>query len=92
MKTVMNKLTTVKNMSLLALVLLVALGLAFAGDDEIGTDEPAASLTGTTEHEFVGHLGTVGSALHQPSEQQLGGPDRDARRIRNTNRPGRRAF
>ena len=59
MKTIMNKLTTIKSISLLALVLLVALGPVFANDDEIGADEPAPSLTGTTEHEFAGHLGIL---------------------------------
>jgi len=59
MKTIMNKLTTIKNISLLAMVLLVALGPVFANDDEIGAEEPALSLTCTTEHDFVGHLGTL---------------------------------
>ncbi|MHC4699039.1 MAG: hypothetical protein ACYTFQ_00530, partial [Planctomycetota bacterium] len=59
MKTTMNRLITIKSISLLALVLLVALGPVFADDDEIGAEEPAPSLTGTTEHNFVGHLGTI---------------------------------
>jgi uncharacterized protein (TIGR02246 family) len=59
MKTIMNKLTTVKCMPVLVLVLLVALGPVFANDDEIGTEEPAPSLTCTTEHDFVGHLGML---------------------------------
>jgi len=59
MKTIMNKLTTVKSMPVLVLVLLVALGSVFALDDETGADGPATSLTATTEHDFVGHLGTL---------------------------------
>jgi len=59
MKTIMNKLTTVKCIPVLVLVLLVALGPVFANDDETGTEEPASSLTGTTEHDFVGHLGML---------------------------------
>jgi uncharacterized protein (TIGR02246 family) len=59
MKTIMNKLTTVKSMPVFALVLLLALGLVFAGNDGIGADEPPQSLTSTTEHEFVGHLGVL---------------------------------
>ena len=55
MKTIMKQLITIKSIPVLALVLLVALGPVFADDDEIGA-EPAPSLTGTTEHKFVGHL------------------------------------
>ena len=56
MKTVMNKLTKVKSMPVLALVLLVVLGSVLAGDTAI---TPISALTCTITYNFVGHLGTI---------------------------------
>jgi uncharacterized protein (TIGR02246 family) len=56
MKTIMNKLTTIKSISLLALVLLVALGPVLAGDT---ATTPLSAITCTITYNFVGHLGTI---------------------------------
>ena len=56
MKTIMNKLTTIKSISLLALVLLVVLGSVLAGDKVI---TPLSALNCTITYNFAGHLGTI---------------------------------
>ena len=56
MKTVMNKLITIKSIPVLALVLLVVLGSVLAGDAAI---TPLSALSCTIRVDFVGHLGTI---------------------------------
>ena len=58
MKTIMNKLTTIKSISLLAVVLLVVLGAVLA-DDAIDAQKPSSAIICTITCDFVGHLGTV---------------------------------
>ena len=59
MQTTMKKLITIKIIPVLMLVFLLVVGTVWAGDVVIGDPKPAPSLTGTTEHEFVGHLEIV---------------------------------
>ena len=56
MKTLMNKLITIKSMPVLTLILLVVLGSVLAGDAAI---TPLSALTCTIRVDFVGHLGTI---------------------------------
>jgi hypothetical protein len=55
MKTRMKKLISISTIPVLALTLLLVLGTVLADDSE----KPAPSLTGTTDYDFVGHLGIV---------------------------------
>ena len=57
MKTRMKKLISISTIPVLALALLLVLGTVLADDAE----KPAPSLTGTTEYDFVGHLGQFDS-------------------------------
>jgi len=56
MKSKMIKLMSISTIPVLALALLLVSGTASADDAALGDPKPAPSLTGTTEHEFVGHL------------------------------------
>jgi ketosteroid isomerase-like protein len=58
MKTIMNKLITIKSASVLALVLLVVLGAVLAGD-AIDAQKPVSAIICTITYDFFGHLGSV---------------------------------
>ena len=53
MKTKMKKLISISTIPVLALTLLLVLGTVLADESE----KPVPSLTGTTDYDFVGHLG-----------------------------------
>jgi len=55
MKTIMNKLITIKSIPVLTLALLLVLGTVLADDV---APKPAPSLKCTITYNFVGHLGT----------------------------------
>ncbi len=55
----MIKLVSISTIAVLALALLLVTGTALADDAALGDPKPAPALTGTTEHEFVGHLEIV---------------------------------
>ena len=55
----MQKLIPISSIPLLALALLLVSGTVLADDAALGDPKPAPSLTGSTEHEFVGHLGIL---------------------------------
>jgi uncharacterized protein (TIGR02246 family) len=58
MKLRMQKPFSISTIPVLALALLLVSGTALADDAALGDPKPAPALTGTTEHDFVGHLET----------------------------------
>jgi hypothetical protein len=57
MKMRMKKLISISTIPVLALALLLVLGTVLSDGAAAQAKKPAPSLTGTTEYDFVGHLG-----------------------------------